>query len=149
MNSKNKQERNKREEEERDLMTSRQFRATERTLEEFYHRVKMKKERVAQLVRTRNIPVHEPEDVSRAIDILLVERVGDLKFLARKQASIENDNSRFWVEFKNQLQQLYPTEGSCRWRPDRLVRGPVGQRKGEVLIPGRSRMTRECHVRFL
>ncbi|KAL0286968.1 UNVERIFIED_CONTAM: hypothetical protein Sradi_7135600 [Sesamum radiatum] len=25
----------------------------------------------------------------------------------------------------------------------------VGQRKGEVLIPGRSRMTRECHVRFL
>lgn len=29
------------------------------------------------------------------------------------------------------------------------VRGPVGQRKGEVLIPGRSRMTRECHVRFL
>ena len=34
-------------------------------------------------------------------------------------------------------------------REDRLVRGPVGQRKGEVLIPGRSRMTRECHVRFL
>ena len=29
-------------------------------------------------------------------------------------------------------------------REDRLVRGPVGQRKGEVLIPGRSRMTREC-----
>lgn len=25
----------------------------------------------------------------------------------------------------------------------------VGQRKGKVLIPGRSRMTRECHVRFL
>ncbi len=40
-----KQERKKREEEERDLMTSRQFRATERTLEEFYHRVKILKER--------------------------------------------------------------------------------------------------------
>lgn len=62
-------------------------------------------------MRTRNIPVHEPEDVSRAIDILLVERVGDLKFLARKQAYIENENSRFWVEFKNQLQQLFPPDG--------------------------------------
>lgn len=62
-------------------------------------------------MRTRKIPVHEPEDVSRAIDILLVERVGDLKFLARKQASIENENSRFWMEFENQLQQLFPPDG--------------------------------------
>ena len=50
-------------------------------------------------MRTRKIPVHEPEDVSRAIDILFFGGTGgDLKFLARKQASIENENSRFWME---------------------------------------------------
>ena len=50
-------------------------------------------------MRTIRIPVHEPEDVSRAIDILSFGGTGgDLKFLARKQASIENENSRFWME---------------------------------------------------
>jgi hypothetical protein len=31
-----------------------------------------------------------------------------------------------------------------RNRKEGQVGGPVGQRKGKVLIPGRSRMTREC-----
>ena len=62
-------------------------------------------------MRTRRIPVHEPEDVSRAIDILCFGGTGgDLKFLARKQASIENENSRFWMELETQFQQLFPPD---------------------------------------
>ena len=44
---------------------------------------------------------------------------------------------------------LSQPDSKGREREERLVRGPVGQRRGEILIPGRSRMTRECHVRFL
>lgn len=52
-----------------------------------------------------------------------------------------------WKQATATLNQLMNEwkETACREieREDRLVRGPVGQRKGEVLIPGRSRITRE------
>uniref|UniRef100_A0A0V0HIX6 Putative ovule protein n=1 Tax=Solanum chacoense TaxID=4108 RepID=A0A0V0HIX6_SOLCH len=66
-----------------------------------------------------------------------------LRFLTRLRRDLENGNSETWGLIEREVRRWRP--GSAR----RKVWGPVGQRKGKVLLPGRSRMTRECHVRFL
>lgn len=69
-----------------------------------------------------------------------------LRFLTRLRRDLENGNSETWggVSSNGKFEDGDPVRHEIR-----KVWGPVGQRKGKVLLPGRSRMTRECHVRFL
>lgn len=96
-------------EDERRLMGSREYRAAERNFNLFYGKRDLLTEKARELVVKREIPVQDPEDVRRAINILSEEALHQenrLRRIRRAINSIENPNSALWKDFLKALSYL-------------------------------------------
>ena len=65
----------------------------------FEARAEELKQKAAELVNRRSIPVDEESDVGLSINVLLEKKRGDLRFLSRAMKAIENGKSRFYKAF--------------------------------------------------
>ena len=83
----------------RRLMSSKEYRGVERQMNLFEARAEELKQKAAELVNRRSIPVDEESDVGLAINVLLEKKRGDLRFLSRAMKAIENVKSRFYKAF--------------------------------------------------
>lgn len=94
-------------EEERELMSSREYRRAERIMNRSHSYVQnVIKTNVSQLVVERNVHVGEPEDINGAIDTLIAGREANMKFLRYFNEAMGKTNSRHWKDFLDELRRL-------------------------------------------